>query len=196
MARQDGVELELTPGRVEDEHMQPEGHGQTPATAGDARRTDADRQLLRHTLATLAYRGSKALATAPDTFAQLRIGDATRTPAQILAHIGDLLEWALCLAHGRQTWHNSTPMAWNDEVDRFFRSLAELDDYLASDQPLGYPAARLFQGPIADALTHVGQITMLRRLDGAPIRGENYFKADIEIGRVGPLQTPPRYEFD
>lgn len=157
---------------------------------------DAERRLLRHTIATLAYRGAKSLAGAPDTFARLRVGDSTRTPAQILAHVGDLMDWALSLAQGRQTWNDSTPLAWSDEVDRFFRSLAAVDEFLASPQPLGCPAALLFQGPIADALTHVGQIALLRRLGGAPVRGENYLKARIQIGRVGPAQPPPRYEFD
>ena len=54
----------------------------------------------------------------------------------------------------------------------------------------------MFQGPIADALTHIGQIGMMRRMAGAPVRGENYFKADIAAGRVGAEQSAPRFEFD
>ncbi len=110
--------------------------------------------------------------------------------------MGDLLDWALSLARGKQQWRNATPQPWDREVQRFFASLAAFDAYLASDAPLHAPPEKLFQGPIADALTHVGQIATRRRLAGAPVRGENYFVADIVAGRVGPEQSPPRREFD
>jgi hypothetical protein len=157
---------------------------------------DPARQLLRHTVATVAYRGGKALRGAPDSFASFHIGDKTRTPAQILAHMGDLFDWALSIALGKQTWHDSTPLPWNAEVERFFAALKKFDDYLASSEPLDVPAEGLFQGPVADALNHIGQIAMLRRLAGCPIMGENYFKADIAAGRVGPDQSAPRREFE
>jgi hypothetical protein len=154
------------------------------------------RSLLRHAVATLAYRGGKVVRDAPASLADFPLGDRTRTPVQILAHIGDLLDWALWLAKGQHVWHDSTPQAWDGEVERFFAALAQLDAYLASEEPLGFPAERLFQGPIADALTHIGQIAMLRRIAGSPVRGENYFKADIQIGRVGAEQSTRRREFD
>jgi hypothetical protein len=157
---------------------------------------DPARQLLRHAVATVAYRGSKALRGAPDTFAGFSIGDKPRTPAQILAHLGDLFDWALSMAAGEQVWHDSAPLPWNSEVDRFFAALKKFDDYLASSEPLRAPVDKLFQGPIADALTHIGQIAMLRRLAKAPIKGENYFKADIAPGRVSLDQPAPRREFD
>jgi hypothetical protein len=157
---------------------------------------DTKRQLLRHTVATLAYRGGKAVRHAPQGFATFRIGEATRTPEKILAHIGDVFDWALSLAQGKHVWHNSTPQPWDQEVERFFLTLKKFDDYLASGAPLEFSVEKLFQGPIADALTHVGQIAMLRRLAGAPVRGENYFKAEIILGRVGPEQSAARVEFD
>jgi len=157
---------------------------------------DEKREMLRHTLATLAYRGGKAVRGAPDGFASFRANESTRTPAQILAHVCDLLDWAHNLARGSDAGQNSTPLPWEEEVARFFAELEKLDAHLASDAPLGAPAEKLFQGPIADALTHVGQIALLRRMAGAPVRGENYFKADIEAGRVGPEQPAPRREFD
>ena len=157
---------------------------------------DAKRELLRHTVATVAYRGAKAVRGAPPTFATFRAGDTTRTPAAILAHIGDLFDWALSIARGAQAWNNSTPLAWDEEVARFFSTVRVFDDYLASDAPLACAPEALFQGPVADALNHVGQLTMLRRLAGAPIKGENYYRADVVCGRVGPDQTPPRREFD
>jgi len=157
---------------------------------------DGTRMLLRHTLATVAYRGGKALRGAPEAFARFRAGDGTRTPGEILAHAGDLFDWALSLARGAQAWHDSAPQAWEQDVARFFEGLRRLDEYLASDAPLGFPADRIFQGPVADALTHIGQIALLRRMAGAPVRGENYLKADIVVGRLGPEQAAPRREFD
>lgn len=157
---------------------------------------DTKREMLRHTLATLAYRGGKAVRGAPDSFASFKISETSRPPAQILAHIGDLLDWALSIAQGAETWHNSEPLEWSQEVDRFHAALKKFDDYLASDTELDASCERLFQGPVADALTHVGQIAMLRRLAGAPMKSENYSRAKIEAGRVGADQEPPKREFD
>lgn len=133
---------------------------------------------------------------APAHFAEFHASEKTRTPNQLLAHLADLLDWALSMAQGKQEWHDSPHLSWDAGVQRFHASLEAFDAYLASGQPLQVPAEKLFQGPIADALTHVGQLTMLRRLAGAPIRGENYFKADIEAGRVGAEQKAPAREFD
>jgi len=157
---------------------------------------DPARQLLRHTVATVAYRGGKALRGAPESFANFKIGDTTRTPIRILTHLGDLFDWALTLARGAQAWRDSNPLPWNEEVKRFFASLQKFDDYLASSEPLHSSIEMLFQGPVADALSHIGQIAMLRRLAAAPIRAENYSKAEIVAGRVGVEQTAPRREFD
>jgi hypothetical protein len=157
--------------------------------------SDPARQLLRHTVATLAYRGCKAVRAAPDTFADFRASEDARTPAQILAHIGDLLDWGLSIARGQQKWSDSTPLAWHDEVHRFFAALEALDDYLASDFPLEARPEKLFQGPISDALTHIGQIALLRRVAGAPVRGENFYVAKIAAGTVGADQPAPVREF-
>jgi hypothetical protein len=158
--------------------------------------TDAKRELLRHTVATLAYRGGKTLCNAPDAFAAFQVSPKTRTPGQILAHISDLLDWALSLANGKQEWHDSAPLPWDHEVERFFAALHAFDAYLASDDPLGISAEKLFQGPIADALTHIGQIAMIRRLVGFPVKGENYLRAEIAAGRVGAEQAEAVREFD
>ena len=158
--------------------------------------SDPARQLLRHTVATVAYRGAKALRGSPDHFASFHIGDKTRSPAQILAHMGDLFDWALSIAQGQQAWHDSTPLPWNAEIERFVASVKKFDDYLASGEPLQGSAEGLFQGPVADALHHVGQIAMLRRLAGSPVMGENYVKAEIAAGRVGLKQSAPRREFE
>jgi hypothetical protein len=157
---------------------------------------DPKRALLRHMVATVAYRGGKAVRGAPASFAAFKPDRSLRTPAVILAHIGDLFDWALSQARGAEAWHDSTPADWDREVDRLFEVLERFDAYLASDAPLAVSAEKLFQGAIADALTHVGQLTMLRRLAGAPIRSENYSQADIVAGRAGSDQSAPRREFD
>src|ERR1700733_7940230 len=115
-----------------------------------------DRRLLRHAVATVAYRGGKALRGAPDGFADFRVGEKSRTPGEILAHIGDLFDWALTLAQGAQKWNGSDPLPWEKGSGRFFAGLEALDAYLASDSPLGCTAEKLLQAPIADALTHIG----------------------------------------
>jgi hypothetical protein len=154
------------------------------------------RRLLRHAVATVAYRGAKVVRDAPDGFAGYRAAEGTRTPAQILAHIGDLFDWALWLAQGEHIWQDSEPQPWELEVERFFATVRAFDDYLASDERLLNPAERLLQGPVADALAHVGQLALLRRLAGAPVKGENYFKSTIEAGSVGREQAAPGVEFD
>ncbi len=151
--------------------------------------------LLRHAIATLAYRAGKTLRGAPPEFASFKASPGTRTPAQILAHMGDLIDWALALAEGRREWRDSTPLEWDGEIARFYRALEALDRRLASDGS-AVPEEKLFQGAIADALTHTGQMSMLRRMAGCPIRGENYYKAEIVCGRVGPDQAAPVGEFD
>jgi hypothetical protein len=154
---------------------------------------EADRTFLRHTIAALAYRATRALENAPASFAGF--DGAGRQPVQILAHMGDLFDWALSIAQGQSRWHDSAPLDWPDEQKRFFAALAAFDAYLESDAPVQAPLERLFQGPVADALTHVGQLAMLRRLAGAPTRGENFYVAKIVTGRTGAEQATPAKTF-
>lgn len=154
------------------------------------------REFLRHTVATLSYRAAKTLTAPPAGFDAFRAGPSTRTPADILAHMGDLFDWAYHMAQGKQVWTPSKPLPWDREVERFFTALKRFDDLLASDVPLGYPVEQLFQGPVADALTHTGQLGMLRRLAGAPVRGENYARAGIVAGKIGLVNPGRRVEFD
>jgi len=167
----------------------------TAANPAPSPASDPARQLLRHTLATLAYRGGKALRGAPDGFSAFTCGGGCRSAGQILAHIGDLLDWGLSMASGNSKWNTSNPQSWNDDVKRFHAVLTDFDAYLASNEPLHAPIEKLFQGPVADALTHVGQIAVLRRLANSPVKGENYFLADVTAGRVGTDQAAPKFEF-
>ena len=154
---------------------------------------DEKRELLRHTLATLAYRAARALEGAPDHFGGF--DGVGRLPVQILAHMGDLFDWALSAAVGQEHWNTSQPLAWPDEQERFFDSLCAFDAFLASGGPLHAPVERLLQGPVADALTHVGQLAMLRRLSGSPTRGENFYVAVIVPGQVSASQPAPAQSF-
>lgn len=157
---------------------------------------DDTRSFTRHVLATLSYRAAKPLRGAPPAFGDFRAHESARTPVQVVAHLGDLMEWAHSAVSGQERWQVSVPQAWEAECARFFAAVTALDAFLASDAPLAVPLDRIFQGPLADALTHVGQLSMLRRQAGAPVRGENYYRADIRIGATGADQAAPRREFD
>ena len=156
--------------------------------------------MLRHTLATLAYRAAKVLRGAPADFSAFAPIPGGRTAGQLLAHLGDLMDWAASIVEGKQTWHDSPAQTWDADVQRFFAATARFEALLAGPRE-NAPGLRegteekLFQGPIADALTHVGQLAIMRRAACAPIKGENYLAADIKAGRVGPDQTPPKREF-
>ena len=150
-----------------------------------------EREFLRHTVATVAYRAGNALRGVTPTFADFRPGPGARSPVEILAHMGDLFEWATSMAIGKPQPKIAIPQSWSTECARFFAALKAFDDVLASDRPIAFETARLFQGPVADALTHTGQIAQIRRLHGEPIEDESYIQADIRAGKVGAEQTPP-----
>jgi hypothetical protein len=147
---------------------------------------DEKREFLRHTLASLAYRASRAVEGAPEEFANF--DGAGRTPGQILAHMGDLFDWALSISRGEETWHSSKPLPWAEEKQRFFAALEAFDGLLASEEPIDAPIERLFQGPVADALTHTGQIAMMRRLSGFKKLDEDFYRAEVTVGQVGVKQ--------
>jgi hypothetical protein len=157
---------------------------------------DQTRAFLRHTLATIAYRAAKVERDAPPGFGNFQLGKGARTPLQLLAHMGDLFDWALRMAQGNQEWIESKPQRWRKEVDRFHASLLALDRYVASDAPLSVTAEHLFQGPVSDALTHIGQLALMRRQDDSPVRSEVFVRADIAAGRVGVEQPTSPFEFD
>lgn len=156
------------------------------------------RLLMRHALATLAYRAGKAVRGTPTSFAEYKSNPESPSPNQILAHMGDLMDWALTMAKGAPKWNSATPLPWQEEINRFFAAMQRFDDYLESGLPIAWDPGRIFQGGIADALTHTGQLAMLRRLSGHKMKGENYAKAAIAIGKVGYDQSPPdaANEFD
>ena len=156
------------------------------------------RLFLRHTLATLAYRAGKTIRGTPEAFGDYRVTPESRAPVEILAHMGDLMDWVLRMVKGAPAWTTAKPLPWDQEIARFHAAIRALDDHLASGAPIQWDPGSLFQGGIADALTHTGQLAMLRRLSGFKMKGESYARADIVVGRVGLVQTPPepQFEFD
>lgn len=157
---------------------------------------DGEVRMLRHALATLAYRAEKSLRDAPKSFAAHRVGATTRTPLELVGHLGDLMDWACNLADGHWTWRADSNGDWERDVERFFASLAKLDARLAASDPPKFSAKVIFQGPVADALTHVGQLALLRGHAGAPVTPESFGRAEIAVGRVGRDQSQKRTEFE
>lgn len=157
---------------------------------------DPARTALRQMAATLAYRAAKVLRDAPADFGTKSFGDSTRQPVKILAHMGDLMTWGVSIANGGYTWQPAGSDDWQTEVDRFFAGLAALDEAIAADGDFTGDINKLIQGPLADALTHVGQLAMLRGMMHAPVKPESYARAIITVGRVGLDQEAPKAEFD
>lgn len=155
-------------------------------------------EFLRHMLAALAYRAAKTMRGAPKTFSHFKPAPTTRTPSEIVAQMGDLLDWSLTLIRGQGKWVASEPRDWESEKSQFFAGLKRFDDALASGEPIKIEMKRLFQGPVVDAFTHTGQLAMLRRMNGNAIKAESYARADIVAGRVGfePPLAEPKYESD
>ena len=152
--------------------------------------------VLRHLAATLAYRAAKVLRDIPSGFGTAAYGTATRRPVQIVAHLADLMAWGVSLAKGEYVWSAGGADDWDVEVERFFEALGALDRELTARSQTTDSIQKLIQGPLADALTHVGQLAMLRGMAGAPVRPESYARAEIVPGRVGRSQAAPRREFD
>jgi hypothetical protein len=152
--------------------------------------------MLRHAVATLAYRAAKVLRGYPETSVEARIAPTARSPRELLAHLADLMHWADGLARGEDRWHPVSEGDWAAHRERFFSHLAALDAALAAPPPQAATPEKIFQGPVADALTHVGQLALLRGLAGAPVRPESYARAEIQAGQVGAEQPAPRAEFD
>lgn len=156
---------------------------------------DLARDTLRQLAATLAYRAAKVLRDVPPDFATFKISPHARTPVELVAHLGDLMRWGTWLARGEHIWKAEGSSDWDTEVDRFFLLLGEVDSLIAADEFKG-SVEKLIQGPFADALTHVGQLSMMRGAVGIPVRPESYARAEIVAGRVGREQAAPKAEFN
>ncbi len=153
---------------------------------------DDKARLLRHFLAALAYRTQKALRDAPADFGSFRAGNETRTPAQLVCHMTSVLGYARTYVVGGRYWPDPLP-SLEEEILRFHEMIQDLARHIEAGTPLlrGMTAERLLQGPLSDAMTHAGQLAMLRRLAGAPVAPENFIVAEIDPERLGANQADP-----
>ena len=152
-------------------------------------------ELIRHLLATLVYRTTKIIHDAPENYPNTSIGNNVRTPEKILGHINSLIQltnrfWSpdkpVSMANLRK---QSSKKGWEREVELFYQLSAQFDETLSTyTTPRKYSPEKILQGPLMDAFTHVGQLALLRRMAGSPIKGESYWMADVKTGQVGPDQ--------
>ncbi len=150
------------------------------------------RKLLNHFLAALAYRTQKALRHAPEEFGSFRVNDGVRTPAELVRHMASVLGYARTYFIGGQYWPE--PLStFEEEIERFHEMLGILAQHLRNGDALldGMTEERLLQGPFSDAMTHAGQLALLRRLAGAPVPPENFIVAEIKEERLGRNQPDP-----
>ena len=146
--------------------------------------------LLRHFLASIAYRATKAIKDAPGCYPELDIGKGFRTPREILHHITGVLSYAHSFyEHYDTTYFEDKP--WDGEVKHFYETLTNLDRSLREKSPGEVTEEQLLQGPLSDSMAHIGQLLMLRRLADSPVPAENFIYADIRKGVVGPDQPEP-----
>jgi len=153
---------------------------------------DDRRKLLNHFLAALAYRTQKALREAPEDFGSFRIGEGVRTPAELVRHMASVLGYARTFFIGGH--YRPEPLeSFDEEIERFHEMLGLLAQHLRNGDALleGMTEERLLQGPFSDAMTHAGQLALLRRLAGAPVPPENFIVAEIKEERLGPSQPDP-----
>ena len=149
------------------------------------------RRLLRHFLAALAYRTQKALRGAPSDFGGFRLAPTVRTPHELLWHMTGVIGYARTMLHGG-SFAPPRLSTFADEVARFHDTLAALHADFGNDR-LGAAISdeQFLQGPLSDAMTHAGQLAMLRRLAGSPVPSEDFIMATIDSANVGPEQAEP-----
>jgi hypothetical protein len=149
------------------------------------------RQILRHFLGALAYRTQKALRGSPDDFAAFDAGGGVRTPMELVRHMASVLGYARTFFIGGS--YSPQPLdSFKDEIERLHENLVDLRNDLDSGRPMiDTTEERMLQGPFSDAMTHVGQLAMLRRLHGKPVPSENFILADVSAENVSSDQPDP-----
>jgi hypothetical protein len=147
-------------------------------------------KLLRHFLAALTYRTGKVLAGAPESFATFEAGRGVRTPGELVHHMSELFAHLLAAFRAEDPTALEPISDLDQAARRLYRLIGETHSLLAT-HPLRRHglAERILQGPFADAMTHAGQLALLRRLAGYPVPAEDFFAADIASEQLQPL--PP-----
>jgi hypothetical protein len=147
--------------------------------------------LLRHLLAAIAYRTAKALRDAPAGFEAFHAGRDARTPRELVRHMSGVINFAIGTMSEPRGVLIDCP-TYLAEVERFFALLREMADRLLDKVGMAdSDAERLLQGPLSDAMSHAGQLALLRRLSGSPIAPENFHEAAIDPSRLGMDQAAP-----
>jgi hypothetical protein len=151
---------------------------------------DGHRVMLRHFLAAIAYRTQKSLRGAPEGFGGFRVAPGVRTPAELVRHMTSVLGYATTFFVGGA--FDATPLATlENEVARLHATLSRLHEHFANGSFERMRPEGFLQGPLADAMTHVGQLAMLRRLYGAPVPPENFIFAEVDSRNVSAEQPDP-----
>ena len=147
-------------------------------------------RILRHMVATIAYRSSRSLRDVPAGFSDVRLPGESKSAAELLLHMTNVLAFAIATVTNTERIRHE-PLEWGREVDRFYSQLGDLDSKLAGTVEIE-PGMdlRLVQGPLSDVLTHIGQLHAMRRAAGAPIAATNYIKAEIHIGCTSLMKQP------
>jgi hypothetical protein len=152
---------------------------------------DDQRKLLRHFLAALAYRTQKALRGAPPGFSKFRAAPQVRTPHELIHHMDSVLGYARTFFIGGSYRPPVFP-DFDSTVAHFHETLTDLARHLEVGTEMhGITPEILLQGPFADAMTHAGQLAMLRRMAGSPVPPENFIFATISPANLGPDQPSP-----
>ena len=152
------------------------------------------RDTLRHFLAALAYRLQKSIRGAPEDYWYFEAGQGVRTPGRIVRHINGVLSYAVAIIESGNLDQRThlEDLSWQDELERFHQTLKVLDQHLLNQPNLSDDLLRrLLQGPLSDAMTHIGQLATLRRMAGFPVRAENFMKANVQTGHLGADQPEP-----
>jgi hypothetical protein len=142
-----------------------------------------EKEFVRHFLATIYYRGIKYLSVDDITFNAFNPKNGIRTPAEILNHINGLLLYIQSFFIKHTNTHPEQ-QSFIKEVKRFKSVIQMLDStILSNDLTPQMTYEQLLQGPLADIMLHIGELSMQRKYSGNPADDiENYINADIKIG--------------
>ena len=149
-----------------------------------------DRAQRLHLLATIAYRARYALRGAPESFGSFQAGNEVWTPAELVRHMASVLGYARSCFEGTDRPRLDPLPDLAAEITRFHAMLEDVARHVRAGAELkGMSEEQILQGPFADALTHVGQLAMLRRLSGSPVQRESFIQAEVDPADLGPDQT-------